>query len=42
MLNEQGLDNALILADEAVNGNGQVVRRERLGALLDFYYREAA
>jgi transposase InsO family protein len=40
--NHQGLDNELIVADEAGNGNGKVVRRERLGGLLSFYYREAA
>jgi hypothetical protein len=38
----QGLDNALIAANEAVNGNGKVVRRDRLGGLLSFYHREAA
>jgi putative transposase len=40
--NHQGLDNELIVPDEAVNGTGKVVRRERLGGLLSFYYREAA
>ena len=40
--NHQGLDNALIVANEAVNGNGRVVRRDRLGGLLGFYHREAA
>jgi putative transposase len=40
--NHQGLDNALILASDAMDGNGKVVRRERLGGLLGFYYREAA
>jgi len=38
----QGLDNALILADEAANGTGKVVRRDRLGGVLGFYYRETA
>jgi hypothetical protein len=39
--NHQGLDNELIVADEAVNGSGMMVRRERLGGLLSFYYSEA-
>jgi transposase InsO family protein len=41
--NHQGLENAPIAGnpeDEA--GAGAVVRRERLGGLLNFYYREAA
>ncbi len=40
--NHQGLDNELIVANEAVNGTGKVVRRDRLGGLLGFYHREAA
>ena len=40
--NHQGLDNNLIVENDAVNGTGKVVRRERLGGLLSFYYREAA
>jgi putative transposase len=41
--NHQGLDNRLI-APEGVDGcqTGHVVRRERLGGLLSYYYREAA
>jgi transposase InsO family protein len=39
--NHQGLENRLINA-MAVNDNGRVRRRERLGGLLNFYYREAA
>jgi len=41
--NHQGLDNRLI--DQSRAGNqkvGRVERRERLGGLLNFYYREAA
>ena len=40
--NHQGLDNALIAAEGAQEGHGQVVRRDRLGGLLGFYHREAA
>jgi len=43
MLNHQGLANALIDGShlDAV-GTGAVARRERLGGLLNFYYRDAA
>jgi putative transposase len=40
--NHQGLDNDLIVANDAVNGTGKVVRRDRLGGVLSFYSREAA
>lgn len=41
--NHQGLDNQLICPDPAhVRGEGQVKRRERLGGLLNYYYRIAA
>jgi putative transposase len=40
--NHQGLDNSLIVANDAVIGTGKVVRRDRLGGLLGFYHREAA
>jgi hypothetical protein len=40
--NHQGLDNELIVPAKAANGVGKVNRRERLGGLLRFYYREAA
>jgi len=40
--NHQGLDNDLIVPSEAANGVGKVSRREWLGGLLNFYYREAA
>jgi hypothetical protein len=41
--NHQGLENRLIVAPgEASNGNGPVVRRERLGGVLNLYYRRAA
>jgi hypothetical protein len=39
----QGLGNALIDGISAdTDGLGPVARRERLGGLLNFYYREAA
>jgi putative transposase len=41
--NHQGLDNVLIAPEPEVGkANGQVKRRERLGGLLSYYYREAA
>ena len=45
--NHQGLENRLIVAPivapaEPANGNGPVVRRERLGGVLSFYYRRTA
>jgi transposase InsO family protein len=41
--NHQGLDNRLIAPEGAVGGHtGHVVRRERLGGLLSYYYRGAA
>jgi transposase InsO family protein len=41
--NHQGLDNALICPEpEHAGGEGEVQRRERLGGLLNYYYRKAA
>jgi hypothetical protein len=41
--NHQGLDNALICPEpEHAGGEGEVHRRERLGGLLNYYYRKAA
>jgi putative transposase len=41
--NHQGLGNHLIAPEAGVKrSTGQVVRRERLGGLLHYYYREAA
>ena len=41
--NHQGLDNQLITPERAVGcQTGHVRRRERLGGLLSYYYREAA
>ena len=41
--NHQGLGNELIEKNDTVGGTkGTVRRRERLGGLLSFYYREAA
>lgn len=41
--NHQGLHNQLIVPEPEVSKQtGQVVRRERLGGLLSYYYREAA
>src|SRR5450631_2274545 len=39
--NHQGLDNVLLTGPPA-NENGRVQRRERLGGLLNYYYRGAA
>ena len=40
--NHQGLENRLIEASTPANGNGSVVRQERLGGILSFYHRAAA
>ena len=41
--NHQGLENRLIVATEMINTGTAVVKtRERLGGLLNYYYREAA
>jgi len=41
--NYQGLDNCLIKPSTGVGvANGPVTRRDRLGGLLTYYYREAA
>src|SRR5262249_47172020 len=41
--NHQGLDNQLIAPEPVVGGHrGAVRRRERLGGVLSYYYREAA
>ena len=41
--NHQGLDNRLILPEPGILQNrGAAQRRERLGGLLNYYYRKAA
>jgi putative transposase len=41
--NHQGLGNRLISPDESHAGNGGAIRRrERLGGMLNYYYRQAA
>jgi transposase InsO family protein len=41
--NHQGLDNRLLTSPSpSSNNNGPVARRERLGGLLNYYYRRAA
>ncbi len=41
--NHQGLDNRLIESlQENTLTQGPVLRRERLGGMLNYYYREAA
>jgi transposase InsO family protein len=40
--NHQGLGNSLINPMEAAGTTGAVHRRERLGGMLNYYYREAA
>jgi putative transposase len=41
--NHQGLDNLLLQGAPApANENGRVLRRERLGGLLNYYHRNAA
>ena len=41
--NHQGLDNELLMpASRPADPHGDVQRRERIGGLLNYYYREAA
>jgi transposase InsO family protein len=41
--NHQGLGNRLIIPDESHACNGRAIRRrERLGGMLNYYYRQAA
>ena len=41
--NHQGIENRLILGGpEPPNTNGRVLRKERLGGLLNYYHRKAA
>jgi hypothetical protein len=41
--NHQGLDNQLICPDpKLLREGGKVKRRERIGGLLNYYYRTAA
>jgi putative transposase len=41
--NHQGLGNRLIIPDESHGGNsGAIRRRQRLGGMLNYYYRQAA
>jgi hypothetical protein len=41
--NHQGLGNRLLIPDKSHAGNGGAIRRrERLGGMLNYYYRKAA
>ena len=41
--NHQGLDNQLLeRAPPPANADAAILRRERIGGLLNYYYREAA
>jgi len=41
--NHQGLDNRLIMTTETVvHAAGDLRKRQRLGGMLNYYYREAA
>ena len=40
--NHQGIENELIERREPANTNGQISRRERVGGMLKYYFREAA
>jgi hypothetical protein len=41
--NHQGLDNHLLMPTKTISATAGVVRkRERVGGLLNYYYREAA
>lgn len=39
--NHQGIENELIERREPANSNGQISRRERIGGMLKYYFREA-
>jgi Arc/MetJ family transcription regulator len=40
--NHQGLDNRLIVPMKTIAVNGTIRRYQRLGGMLNYYYREAA
>jgi len=40
--NHQGLGNRLIMPSSAINTTGTIRRRQRLGGMLNYYYRAAA
>jgi len=41
--NHQGLGNRLITPEEPrISGSGAIRRRQRLGGMLNYYYRQAA
>jgi len=40
--NHQGLGNRLIVPIGAMDTTGSIKRRQRLGGLLNYYFREAA
>jgi hypothetical protein len=41
--NHQGLGNRLIMREESCAGStGEIQRRQRLGGMLNYYYRQAA
>jgi transposase InsO family protein len=40
--NHQGIENELIERREPANSNGRITRRDRVGGMLKYYYREAA
>ena len=40
--NHQGLDNRLIVPMKTMPTNGTIRRYQRLGGMLNYYYREAA
>jgi putative transposase len=41
--NHQGLDNRLIIQEESyASRTGAIQRRQRLGGMLNYYYRQAA
>jgi len=43
--NHQGIGNQIIKADEILihsqKGKGKILKKERLGGLLNYYYRQA-
>ncbi len=40
--NHQGMENNLLFPDERIKGKGRITKSERLGGLLNYYYRKSA
>ena len=38
--NHQGMNNELLFPDDRIDGKGKITKSERLGGLLNYYYRK--